>query len=104
MQILKSVVLITCLSFSFVTWAQDEATNEVSSDVVSEVKIQAININKANVDELAQLNRIGLKKAQQIIEYRNAHGSFKSIDGLQNVKGIGPSTIEKNRSRMIVTN
>ncbi len=106
MQFFKSVLLIASLSFSSLTLAQDKITTNAVSDAVSEVQVQvqAININKAGADELAQLNRIGLKKAQKIIEYRNTHGSFKSVDDLQNVKGIGSSTIEHNRSRMMVVN
>jgi competence protein ComEA len=29
--------------------------------------------------------------AQRIIDYRTAHGPFTSVDGLQQVGGIGPS-------------
>ncbi len=62
----------------------------------------ALDINTANAQELTQLNNIGLKKAQQIVDYRNLHGQFTSIDDLKNVKGIGEATIEKNRLRMVV--
>ncbi len=62
----------------------------------------ALDINTADAQQLTQLNNIGLKKAQQIIEYRNIHGKFTSIDELKNVKGIGKATIEKNRLLMMV--
>ncbi len=62
----------------------------------------AIDINTADAKQLTLLSNIGLKKAQQIIDYRALHGQFTSIDELQKVKGIGKSTIEKNRSRMMV--
>lgn len=49
----------------------------------------AVNINTANVEELATLKGIGEKKAQAIIDYRKANGEFKTINELSNVKGIG---------------
>jgi competence protein ComEA len=38
-----------------------------------------------------------LAKAKLIVDYRTAHGAFKSMDELTNVKGIGLKTVEKNR-------
>ncbi len=54
-----------------------------------------VNINTATLEELQTLPGIGATRAQQIIDYRQANGGFKSIDELQNVTGIGPATYEK---------
>ena len=35
-------------------------------------------------------------------KYREEHGSFKSLDELVNVKGIGEKTLEKNREKITV--
>ena len=51
-----------------------------------------VNINTANVAQLQQLNGIGEKKAQQIIDYRQKNGQFKSIEELKQVSGIGEKT------------
>lgn len=60
-----------------------------------------LNINTATSDEIvAKLEGIGRKKAQAIIDYRNQHGTFKKVDDVLNVKGIGPKTLEKNRDRI----
>ena len=61
-----------------------------------------ININTANVEEIAQsLDGIGLKKAEAIVEHREREGAFQSLDELSNVKGIGIKTLERNRSNLI---
>jgi competence protein ComEA len=60
---------------------------------------QNVNINTADAATLAtQLKGIGEKRAQAIVEYRAIHGSFSSIEDLDQVKGIGPATIEHNRA------
>ena len=61
-----------------------------------------ININRASESELTSLHGIGSSKAQAIILYREMFGNFKTIDDLEKVKGIGPKTIEKNRTRLRV--
>ncbi|MDC9592303.1 ComEA family DNA-binding protein [Xenorhabdus sp. IM139775] len=60
-----------------------------------------VNINTANAEELAkELNGVGAKKAQAIIEYRDKYGPFTAIEQLQEVQGIGPMFIEKNRDKL----
>lgn len=60
-----------------------------------------VNINQASAEELTEmLNGIGMAKAQRIVEYREMHGPFEHVDELAEVRGIGQSTIEKNRDRI----
>ncbi|MCW7760902.1 ComEA family DNA-binding protein [Photorhabdus luminescens] len=60
-----------------------------------------VNINTASAEELARaLNGIGIKKAQSIVEYREKHGAFTTVEQLQEVQGIGPVFIERNRSKL----
>lgn len=59
-----------------------------------------LNINTADAEELEQLDKIGPKTAQKIIDYRNANGAFKSVDEIKNVKGIGDKTLEKIRDKI----
>ena len=62
-----------------------------------------VDINTATAEEMAELDNIGLKKAQQIVQFRDQNGSFETLEDLAKVKGIGKATIEKNRDRMIVS-
>lgn len=62
-----------------------------------------VDINRADAAELAAtLNGVGEAKAQAIVEYRTAHGPFKSAEQLAQVKGIGLKTVEKNIDRIEV--
>ena len=59
-----------------------------------------ISLNQASVEQLQQLQGVGLKKAQAIVAYRQKQGAFKSIDELQQVTGIGPAIFQKNKARL----
>jgi len=56
-----------------------------------------ININTATKQQLVLLPGIGDSYAERIILYRDENGSFTTVDGLLNVKGIGPKKLEKMR-------
>ena len=54
-----------------------------------------ININTASENELQKLPKVGPAMAKRIIEYRNSVKSFKTLEELRNVKGIGPKIFEQ---------
>ena len=64
---------------------------------------QPVNVNTADAQTIADnLNGVGLSKAHAIVAYREAHGTFKHVDELVNVKGIGLKLIDKNRDLILV--
>jgi competence protein ComEA len=62
----------------------------------------AVDLNTATVDELQSVKGIGEKKAQAIVEYRQANGPFKSVNDLQNVKGFGEKSVKKLKKDLTV--
>ena len=54
-----------------------------------------IDLNRAEWPELTLLPDISETMARRVVEYRNLHGGFASLDELKNVKGIGPRTFSK---------
>ena len=56
-----------------------------------------VNINTADAAALDALPGIGPAKAQAVLQYRQAHGPFKSVDDLARVRGIGPKVLERLR-------
>ncbi len=61
-----------------------------------------VNLNKATEEELQTLSGIGPSRARAIIQYRQEHGGFKSVDELKNVSGIGDKTFEKLKPEISV--
>jgi competence protein ComEA len=78
------------LSGSTAVYAQEAATEPVAASV---------NINAADAQAMAAgLTGVGESRAMEIVRYREAYGPFSSVEELAEVKGIGKSTLEKNRS------
>ena len=68
----------------------------------SGIAFAAVNLNTATKDELVALPGIGPAKAQAILDYRKAHGPFKSVEELKDVKGIGAKRFEKLKPELTV--
>ena len=61
-----------------------------------------VDINSADAATIsAELQGVGMSKAQAIVEYRQSHGPFKTYEDLTLVKGIGVRTVEINRANIL---
>jgi competence protein ComEA len=61
-----------------------------------------ININTADLQELQKLSGVGPSTAQKILDYRETHGRFGSVEDIKNVSGIGDKTFEKLKEHITV--
>ncbi|HEO7265555.1 TPA: helix-hairpin-helix domain-containing protein [Streptococcus agalactiae] len=77
-----------------ITVVEEEKANNIATQGNSKGKI---NLNKADLSSLQTISGVGAKRAQDILDYRDSQGGFKTIDGLKNVSGIGEKTLEKLR-------
>ena len=67
-------------------------------NIASIITIQKVNLNGVIKSELITLPGIGGPAlADRIIAYRGEFGTFKTIDDLRKVKGIGDKSLEKVR-------
>lgn len=60
---------------------------------VSDPPLQ-FSLNEASPSQLDELPGVGPSMAKRIVAYRTAHGGFKSLDELRQVKGIGAKKLE----------
>ena len=78
--------------------AQERRTARLAGEnIASIITIQKVNLNRALKSELITLPGIGPALADRIIAYRYEFGTFKTIDDLRNVKGVGDKSLEKIR-------
>jgi len=61
-----------------------------------------LNLNTATAAELEALPGIGPALAQRIVEYREQHGPFTTVEDLLAVSGIGPAKLEQLRPYITV--
>lgn len=59
-----------------------------------------VKLNTATLSDLQTITGIGAKRAQDIIDYRDANGGFKSLEDLKNVSGIGDKTFDKIKEEL----
>jgi len=62
-----------------------------------------VDINQATIQELESLPQVGPALAKRIVDFRETHGAFKSVDDLLKVQGIGEKILAKLRDRVSVS-
>lgn len=75
------------------------SSNSVMGSSPSDGKV---NINLADESALCSIRGIGQGRAKAIIAYREAHGSFSSIEDIMKVDGIKNATFEKLKDQICV--
>jgi competence protein ComEA len=61
-----------------------------------------VDLNRASEEDLQRLPGIGPVLARRIVEHRQAQGTFKEVDELRRVKGIGKKTFERIRAFVVI--
>ncbi|PIR18392.1 MAG: hypothetical protein COV46_00260 [Deltaproteobacteria bacterium CG11_big_fil_rev_8_21_14_0_20_49_13] len=107
LRFLGSIIVIVLVSgfyniYQFADKPNDNRPSSFSLDSISPVTPQEaillgqkLDINVASVADLEVIPGIGPSLAKRIVEYRNAHGPFRSIEELDPVNGVGPKILER---------
>jgi competence protein ComEA len=67
----------------------------ISGDMVQ------VNVNEADAATIADiLVGIGMSRARAIVQYREEHGQFSSLEDLAQVSGVGDATLANNKDRI----
>ncbi len=102
--LLIGLSLVTLVGgFNLSAKTEDMQSKATQSETVKQNEHLTINLNTAKAEQIAEvLTGVGLKKAQAIVNYRDAHGDFKKVEDVALVKGIGIATLAKNQSRILL--
>jgi competence ComEA-like helix-hairpin-helix protein len=95
-------VLSVFVGLCFAVYFSSSNMNIISASTINNTKlINQINPNTAEAESLIRLPDVGFSLADAIIDYRNDYKknnngrpAFETSEDLQNVKGIGPKTIQ----------
>jgi competence protein ComEA len=96
MKLSTSILLVMLCAVTSFSWADQLSANTEQQAQ----QIMMINVNSASVDELATLKGIGKVKALAIVQFRDAHGGFKSLEDLLQIPGIGEKVLQQNLARL----
>src|SRR5512132_1990243 len=61
---------------------------------------QPVSLNTATAEQLDTLDGVGPATAQKILQWRQQHGGFRSVDDLGEVPGIGPKKLAALRTQV----
>lgn len=86
--------LLVVHSFSYLRWTTRPTDHAIGYQV---------DVNEAGRAELIQLPGIGNALAQRIEEHRQQRGPFRNLEEMRQVPGIGPTTLERLRPWVRVT-
>lgn len=101
---LIAITVSVCVnSKSKVTFANGTSISD-SSQLHEDTYIFPADLNTVTKEQLMQIDGIGEKTAQKIIDYRIAIGEYTSMEQLLNVDSIGEKTLEKLKKYLYVLN
>lgn len=93
----RATVMACCVALPM---AAAHAVEVAPLAAAEQAEIQ-VNLNQASAEELAEsLVGVGPAKAEAIVAHRESNGPFQSVEDITSVRGIGPTLLEKNRTRL----
>lgn len=108
MRVLLMLLAVVCMA-AIPAAAQQAAAEQTAKpaaanpDKPAATATPLVNLNTATQAQLESLPGLGPKVAERILEYRKKNGTFKKIEDLMNVKGIGEKSFLKLKPLLTVS-
>jgi competence protein ComEA len=74
----------------------------VPADPAATASDARIDLNTATADQLDTLPGVGPATAKAIIDWRQQHGRFQTVDDLLHIRGLGRSRVDALRPKVVV--
>lgn len=102
-----ALVLAAACAFSMPFWGREVPLGDLpplatAPGTARTPAEQPVDLNKAGLSLLMTLPEIGETRARAIIDYREVHGPFRSVNELAAVEGIGAGVLELVRESVCV--
>lgn len=89
------------LSICVIAYPLKAASYPVNPSPVAGSSLVKIDLNSADVKTLTKsFKGIGQKRAEAIVQYRDQHGKFNTLEELQKVKGFGRQFVQNHLSQL----
>lgn len=98
-----TITLVVTFALLIVTWGAAVRWHVEPDSLAIRATGERIDINTATVDELMLLPGIGPTAARRIVEYRQQHGPFSTVDELTKIERIGEVTVSRLREYVTVS-
>lgn len=100
MPVIRLFIIACCV---FLSWPVVAASKPRPGPPDPAAATVRININTANAEALDEaLVGIGPSKARAIVAWRQQNGPFRSLAQLEEVNGLGPTFVARNKGRMVL--
>lgn len=76
--------------------------SKVESKQPSKCKSAQIDLNTASRNELSKVKRLGKRRANQIILYREKNGPFTNLEELKKIKGFSEKLVIALKKRLVI--
>jgi len=86
------------ISYGWSVWKGDQGDIDQAQ---ATPRIFQVDVNQASVGELMAVPNIGPKMAQSIVDHRGNQGSFKSLEELQDIPGIGAIKLKQLKKYLL---
>ena len=100
---MRSIIVMTCVLVAAI--AVQARPVSAAPQQPAETKASAaapLNLNTATAVQLEKLPGVGPRTAARIVEYRQKNGSFKKIEELMNVRGMGEKSFLRIKNQITV--
>lgn len=98
---LQAALVVLLVGFlGYLGWTTSSFRSPAGAPAAAHRKVD---LNHASETELRLVKGIGPEYARRIVEHRDVHGPFESLDDLRRVDGIGPGIIRQLRAQVMLS-